>query len=168
MATARLGGPSGSNLVIRDNNITMDLAQVKFITDHKSSLEVRGNFKGVTIEGNTLTPKNINGGVDIITGLSLYGILPGETLIKGNQLLGQDGDPLEASYYGIDLIPTFADYGTYAGDLAVEDNTINSWQVGVNLRDTNEITGDINISGNTHTHTHTPTHPHTQIGRAHV
>ncbi|UJL32416.1 cadherin domain-containing protein [Cylindrospermopsis raciborskii Cr2010] len=149
MATARLSGPSGSNLVIRDNDITMDLAQVKFITDHKSSLEVRGNFNGVRVEGNTLTPKNINGGVDIITGLSLYGSLPGETLIRGNQLLGQDGDPLEASYYGIDLIPTFADYGTYTGDLTVEDNTINSWQVGVNLRNTNEITGDININGNT-------------------
>ncbi|WP_435183500.1 hypothetical protein ACRYJJ_17515 [Cylindrospermopsis raciborskii G7] len=115
MATARVvsGGPSGSDLVIRDNKITMDLAQVKYGKDHKSSLEVRGNFNGVTIENNTLTPTGTNGGVDLITGLNLYGSLPGQVSVKNNEFFGEGGIRQTASYYGIDVNPTFTGYGTY-------------------------------------------------------
>ncbi|MCH4902839.1 hypothetical protein GSN00_00110, partial [Cylindrospermopsis raciborskii CHAB3438] len=151
MATAKVvtGGPSGSNLVIRDNEITMDLAQLKYTTDHKSSLEVRGNFNGVTIEDNTLTPTGTNGGVNLITGLNLYGSLPGLVSVKNNEFFGEGGTHQAASYYGIDVIPTFTDYGTYNSNLNIQNNTIRNWEVGVVLRDAAQITANsITIAGN--------------------
>ncbi|QNP30989.1 cadherin domain-containing protein [Cylindrospermopsis curvispora] len=151
MATARVvnGGPSGSDLVIRDNKITMDLAQVKYNKDHKSSLEVRGNFNGVTIENNTLTPTGTNGGVNLITGLNLYGSLPGQVSVKNNEFFGEGGIRQTASYYGIDVNPTFTGYGTYNSNLNIQNNTIRNWEVGVVLRDAAQITANsINIAGN--------------------
>ncbi|EFA69516.1 cadherin domain-containing protein [Cylindrospermopsis raciborskii] len=151
MATAKVvdGGPSGSDLVIRDNKITMDLAQVKYDKDHKSSLEVRGNFNGVTIENNTLTPTGTNGGVNLITGLNLYGSLPGQVSVKNNEFFGEGGTRQNASYYGIDVNPTFTGYGTYNSNLNIQNNTIRNWEVGVVLRDAVQITANsINIAGN--------------------
>ncbi|WP_417040653.1 cadherin domain-containing protein [Cylindrospermopsis raciborskii] len=151
MATAKVvdGGPSGSDLVIRDNKITMDLAQVKYDKDHKSSLEVRGNFNGVTIENNTLTPIGTNGGVNLITGLNLYGSLPGQVSVKNNEFFGEGGTRQNAKYYGIDVNPTFTGYGTYNSNLNIQNNTIRNWEVGVVLRDAVQITANsINIAGN--------------------
>ncbi|MFB2646090.1 hypothetical protein ACE09Y_07425, partial [Raphidiopsis sp. BLCC-F218] len=160
MATARVvnNGPSGSNLVIRDNTIIKDLSQLKFTKDHTSSIDVRGNFNGVTIENNNLTSVGTNGGVSLITGLSFYGDLSETVLIKDNGLNGAGGTRGNAAYYGIDFIPNPAlltpavdGYGTYSGsNLKIEgNNRIDGWQVGVVLRNADQITGNINIAGNT-------------------
>ncbi|MBG0744643.1 MAG: cadherin domain-containing protein, partial [Cylindrospermopsis raciborskii KL1] len=159
MATARVvdNGPSGSNLVVRNNIIEKDLSQLKFTKDHTSSIDVRGNFNGVTIENNNLTSVGTNGGVSLITGLSFYGDLSETVLIKDNKLNGAGGTRGNAAYYGIDFIPNPAlltpavdGYGTYTGsNLKIEGNTIDGWQVGVVLRNAGQITGNINIAGNT-------------------
>ncbi|MDH6082324.1 Ig-like domain-containing protein [Umezakia ovalisporum] len=155
-------GHSGSNLIIRNNNIRKDLGTLLDNTppsiDLPHLIDIRGAFNGVTIEGNTLAYTGAITNFPLATGLSLTGSLPGEVNVSNNQFLGEQGTPNNAAYYAIDLQPVFLNgnntrnpdkYGTFAGNLNITGNTISGWQVGVVLRDAGQITTPVNIAGNT-------------------
>ncbi|MDH6084717.1 Ig-like domain-containing protein, partial [Umezakia ovalisporum] len=155
-------GHSGSNLIIRNNNIRKDLGTLLDNTppsiDLPHLIDIRGDFNGVTIEGNTLAYTGAITNFPLATGLSLTGSLPGEVNVSNNQFLGEQGTPNNAAYYAIDLQPVFLNgnntrnpdkYGNFAGNLNIIGNTISGWQVGVVLRDAGQITTPVNIAGNT-------------------
>ncbi|MDH6086791.1 Ig-like domain-containing protein [Umezakia ovalisporum] len=155
-------GHSGSNLIIRNNNIRKDLGTLLDNTppsrDLPHLIDIRGDFNGVTIQGNTLAYTGAITNFPLATGLSLTGSLPGEVNVSNNQFLGEQGTPNNAAYYAIDLQPVFLNgnntrnpdkYGNFAGNLNIIGNTISGWQVGVVLRDAGQITTPVNIAGNT-------------------